>query len=100
MDYIGKWFEFRKIHSDKTEEELQEILRNRMIKMLKQTNMTQRMVARATHIPESALSQWKNHKHIGFEKCGKGLEGDRICQTALCTESAGAILNLLEENGF
>mgnify|MGYP002768770695 CR=1 FL=1 len=100
MDYIGKWFEFRKTYNDKTEEDLQEILRSRMIKLLKQTNMTQRMVARTTHIPESALSQWKNHKRVGFEKWGKDLDGDRMCQTTLCAESAGAILNLLEENGF
>lgn len=100
MNYIDKWFDFRKTYNDKTEEELQEILRGRMIKLLKQSNMTQRMIAKTTHIPESALSQWKNHKHIGFEKLGKGLEGDRICPTALNAESAGSILQLLEEKGF
>lgn len=94
------WFKFRKEHPDKSEEELEQILRDRLITMLKETKITQREVSRETKIPESALSQWKNHKPIGFEKWGSGLEGDRICPTTLYLSSKEAILNFLEDNGY
>ena len=73
--------------------------RFRFLKCLKETKITQRVISKYTGIPESALSQWKNNKPIGFEKMGNGLS-TRIYPTTLDAFSAGAILIYLETNGF
>lgn len=97
-DSFDRWMKF-KIENSDNEEELQSLLRERFINCLKNSNATQREVSKFTGIPESTLSQWKNNKHIGFEK-NYSYNSYRVCPKTLDAFSAGAILIYLERNGF
>ena len=97
-DSLDRWFDYRKENNSNDEEKLQSLLRERLLNCLKSSKTTQKTISKATGIPESALSQWKNHKPIGFEKIDS--YGTRVCPTTLNVESAGAILIYLENEGF
>ena len=90
-DSLDRWIDYKRDNNCTNEEELQSLLRERFLNCLRNSKTTQRMISKATDIPESALSQWKNHKPIGFER----IYADnitRICPTTLDAFSAGAIL--------
>ena len=96
---LDRWIDYKRENNCNNEEELQSLLRERFLNCLKNSKTTQRMISKSTDIPESALSQWKNHKPIGFER----IYADnitRVCPTTLDAFSAGAILIYLENEGF
>lgn len=93
-----RWMLHKKEQCCDDEEVLQSSLRVRFLNCLRVTKITQKKISRITGIPESALSQWKNHKPIGFEKITS--DGFIMCPTTLNAFSAGAILIFLEQNSF
>lgn len=97
-DSLDRWIDYKRENNCNNEEELQSLLRERFLNCLRNSKTTQRMISKATDIPESALSQWKNHKPIGFERIYS--DGIRVCPTTLDAFSAGAILIYLENEGF
>ena len=62
-DSYDSWLEYSRKFQSK--EEMNNHLRDRMKKFIKETKTTQREIARKTKIHESALSQWKHNKDIG-----------------------------------
>lgn len=97
-DSLDRWIGYKKENNINNEEELQALLRKRFLNCLKNSKTTQKAISKVTGIPESALSQWKNHKPIGFEKVYS--YGTRLCPITLDAFSAGAILIYLENEGF
>lgn len=71
QDSYDSWLEYSKKFQSK--EEMNNHLRNRMKKFIKETQTTQREIARKTKINESALSQWKNNRDIGTSDNNKNL---------------------------
>lgn len=71
QDSYDSWLEYSKKFPSK--EEMNDHLRERMKKFIKETKTTQREIARKTKINESALSQWKNNKDIGISDNNKNL---------------------------
>jgi transcriptional regulator with XRE-family HTH domain len=63
MNKIDSGLEYRKQFN--TEDELQNVLRDRMIRCIKEKKITQKSICKATGINEGALSNWKNKKPIG-----------------------------------
>lgn len=72
-DAIDSWLDYSK--KFQTKEEMNDHLRNRMIKFINETKTTQREIARHTKISESVISQWKHNKDIGFSDNNKCLGG-------------------------
>lgn len=70
---IDSWLEYSK--EFQTKEKMNDHLRSRMIKFIKETKTTQREIARCTKISESVMSQWKHNKDIGFSDNNKCLDG-------------------------
>ena len=70
---IDSWLEYNKRFQ--TKEEMNNHLRDRMIRFIKETKTTQREIARRTRINESVISQWKHNKDIGFNDNNKLLHG-------------------------
>lgn len=97
-DSLDRWIDYQRENNGNNEEELQSLLRERFLNCLKNSKTTQRAISKTTGIPESALSQWKNHKPIGFERVYS--YGVRVCPTTLDAFSAGKILIYLENEGF
>lgn len=72
-DAIDSWLEYSK--KFQIEQEMNDHLRSRMMKFIKETKTTQREIARRTKISESVISQWKHNKDIGFSDNNKCLDG-------------------------
>ncbi len=56
-----------------TDTEMNNHLRDRMIRYIKETKTTQKEIARQTKISEGVISRWKNNNDIGFQENNKNL---------------------------
>lgn len=88
QDSYDSWLEYSKKFQFK--EEMNNHLRDRMKKFIKETKTTQREIARKTKINESALSQWKKNKDIGISDDNKNL----------CCLNVGSLNTYLSNMGY
>lgn len=79
----------------KTEEYMQNVLRNRMIKCIEEKKITQRTISKKTGINEGALSNWKNKKPIGTSQIW-----NKVDNYNLDIFSIGCLHNFLNQQGY